>query len=110
MLALDHVDDYACLIWKRRPWYHAVTSIKQIDELTRITGGAGVIPRVGRIGPRDQQFAGPGLAFREDADASAGRRIYRAAVLVPVDLGRGSGGLQCDTREVDVAAALDEQL
>lgn len=108
VLALDHVHHDTGLIWKPRPWDDPVTSIIQVDELTRIAWGAGVIARIGGCGACNHEFARACLSFSENIDATSLGIVYKAPVLIPVNEGWWCWCLDGDTREIYVAATLDE--
>lgn len=78
--------------------------------LTWAAWGTGVVARVRRRGLGDEQLAGARGALRDDVDAAALAIIHDPLALVPVDERRRHRRLHRQAGEIDVAAALDEEL
>lgn len=78
--------------------------------LTWAARGARVVARIRRRGLGYEQLAGPCGTLRDDVDATALRVIHDPLALVPVDERWRHRRLHRQAGEIDVAAALDEEL
>lgn len=82
----------------------------EMGKLTWATWRARVVAGIRRRGLGYQQLAGARRALRDDINAAALRIIHDPLAFVPVDKRRWHRRLHSQAGEINVAAALDEQL